>query len=54
MNGFKDKRERRVKNSSSVFVLFVLGYLVDGCEIQDLRGEQIGEGRKGKESSFQH
>lgn len=46
MNGFKDKGERGVKNNSSIFVRLVLGILVDGCEIQNLRRRA---GRREKE-----
>lgn len=48
LNGCEDKVEGGVKNSSLVFVLSVLGNLVDGCEIQNLRGRtgRIREERK--------
>lgn len=46
LNGFEDKGERGVKKNSSIFVLLVLGILVDGCEIQNLRRRA---GRREKE-----
>ena len=38
LNGLEGKEEGGVKNSSSVFVVSVLGNPVDDCEIQKLRG----------------
>lgn len=48
LNGFEDKGEGGVKNSFSVFVLFVLGNLVGGCEIQNLRGRASRRGEERK------
>lgn len=51
MTGFGSKGEGGVKNDS---LIFVLGNLMDGCEIQSLKGRAGGGEEKEIESNFRH